>query len=121
MTACLPTMRPIIHRLVGKRFASKSSNRGNTEEEMETIITIGGGTASGAFARAKRGAGDRPGAFQPLGDGEGSGSLRLLPEGYPDGPRVVVYGNRSSGIRRDDVPLDSIAVKHDMSWTESRR
>ncbi|GAB1310642.1 hypothetical protein MFIFM68171_00852 [Madurella fahalii] len=119
VTASLPTMRPLVHCLVGRRFASKSSKERNNGEEIKSIITIGGGKARGGFAKAKRGAADCPGAFQPLGD-ERPDSLRLFPEGYPAGPRIVVYGNHGSGIRMDQMPLDSIAVHRDMSWTESR-
>ncbi|KAK3935773.1 integral membrane [Diplogelasinospora grovesii] len=124
ITASLPCLRPLLRFIFGKLFNKGSKD---TRERNKDLITIGGtGVITKRVPFTKPKSGSRSDSFEQLEedtDREWAGETGLWPKGYENERKTTVFGKRppSEGERSDEIPLDSIAVKHDVSWTEENR
>jgi hypothetical protein len=125
--ACLPTVGgPIIGtavRMITPRKPTQHNESTSKKASFKTIATIGGSSAKiinrPAFSKVK--GDDGTGSFERLHDGAGEPSTtNLWPQGYHGERETTVSGRRTPSERDDDIPLTSITVKQEMSWTESR-
>lgn len=127
MCACLPLLRPVAQAIFGRVLTSgagKSSGRrpsGLSALNSADLMTIGGGAPGGGGRRPgfKPGShGTRP--FAVLDDtdsGEG-----ILVGGQSMSTSVQGSDGKAPSEGSDDIPLERIAVRHEVkvSWTETK-
>lgn len=142
--ACLPTVGPWV---VAKLHNEIGTMRGKTPTDKEsgsslkpyskTLRTFGGGVARGSGRGgsrvnsapvASRVKGDNgTGSFERLHDDE---SLALHDDGQPPGlwpggyqseRETTISGKRASSEGPEGIPLESIGVRQELSWAESKK
>ncbi|KAM7187827.1 integral membrane [Naviculisporaceae sp. PSN 640] len=128
IAACLPTLRPLLGFLFSRAFSTARSTGptpGNTDNDGRTVITIGGGRAKVGGGYSKQSSKNSRGlsSFTQLDEGDSEDSPRLWPTGYPSARQVSASGptGRNRSFVSDEIPLDSIAVKRDVTyWSENK-
>ncbi|KAI0171451.1 hypothetical protein BJ166DRAFT_589517 [Pestalotiopsis sp. NC0098] len=129
--ACLPTVGGPIVGLIVKTITTsrrseplQSTNR--NKRGSKVIQVIGGSSSRGinrpAFSTKSKGGDSSNGSFERLNDsgGETSPTTNLWPKGYRGERDVTVSGRRTPSEHNQDIPLTSISVRQEMSWTESK-
>jgi hypothetical protein len=124
--ACLPTVGgPMIGKLVVILSTPKRSavKRGDSEgNRRRSVYTIGGSSSKGinlpTLSKSKR----ESGSFERLEDESQSQSrhTNLWPKGYRGERHTMVSGRRPSSDRSDDIPLTSITIRKEVTWTETK-
>ncbi|ETS81855.1 hypothetical protein PFICI_06857 [Pestalotiopsis fici W106-1] len=128
--ACLPTVGgPIVGMIVKTITTSKHSepleSTRKNKRSSKVIHIVGGSSSRGinraAFSSKSKSGESSAGSFERLNDSGGETSpTNLWPKGYRGDRDVTVSGRRASGERTEDIPLTSITVRQEMSWTESK-
>lgn len=122
--ACLPTVGgPIVTMVVKRTTTPKPTQRNESSSRKSGFKTIGGSSSKAinrpAFSKVK--GDDGTGSFERLNDESNIVSpTNLWPQGYRGERHTTVSGNRPPSQRSDDIPLTSITVKQEMSWSESK-
>lgn len=132
--ACLPTLGgPVIGQLIKwiSTPKKKTTTRGNEgtsgkRSSFHTLVTVGGSSSKGINrpARSKARGGDSGnGSFELLTDERSSHGKRhtnLWPKGYHGERHTTVSGRRTPSERSDDIPLTSITIRQEMTWSEMK-
>jgi hypothetical protein len=107
-------MRPIMKLLLGRCIGDMSSN-GKSDQSNSHIITVGGSNGSALRSANRNKASAKDGShFRRLDDNDSEEDPVLWPENYNAERMVSVQGQRGAS-----VPLKSIRVQKDMTWTET--
>ncbi|KAF7533841.1 hypothetical protein G7054_g6730 [Neopestalotiopsis clavispora] len=128
--ACLPTVGgPVVGMIVKTITTSKHSepleSTRKNKRSSKVIQIVGGSSTRGitrpAFSSKSKGGESSNGSFERLNDSGGETSpTNLWPKGYRGERDVTVSGRRTPSDRTEDIPLTSITVRQEMSWTESK-
>lgn len=128
--ACLPTVGgPVVGMIVKTITTSKHSepleSTRKNKRSSKVIQIVGSSSTRGitrpAFSSKSKGGESSNGSFERLNDSGGETSpTNLWPKGYRGERDVTVSGRRTSSDRTEDIPLTSITVRQEMSWSESK-